>query len=180
MRVFMPGRNRGDDLKRTFATGFVCACLFAPLALAQSPVSAPGGATRVADAIQARQLLMDAIEEQMMPLEVVAARKDPPLPELKNRAYLISVLMTAFPHLFFQETRPGEGQADPSSETKALPGVWTSFDAFYDASQMAANIALDASQAANLSHFRNLAQKLRAACDSCHADYMAATDPSKP
>ena len=155
---------------------FFCACT----AHAQSAAPSPTGASRAGDVVQARQFLMDALEEQMMAIEVALARNEGRLPELKNRAYLMNVLMSAFPHLFPPETKGRADGEDPGYETGALMTVWTRFDLFYEASQKAATIALDASQAPDMSSFRELGQKLRGSCDSCHSVFMASAEPSKP
>ena len=180
MKVMLRGRSGRGNWKNALAGSIVLGFLTASAACAQSVAAGLTGASKAGDVVQARQLLMDAIEEQMMPIDVASARNDGRLPDLKNRAYMINVLMSAFPHLFAAETKPVEGGADPGYDTKALMTLWTRFDAFYEASQKAATIALDASQASDMGSFRSIAQKLRASCDSCHADFMAATDASKP
>jgi len=180
MKVMLRGRFGQDNWKNALAGSIILGFVSASAAYAQSLAPGLTGTSKVGDVVQARQLLMAAIEEQMMSIDVASARNDGRLPDLKNRAYMINVLMSAIPHLFAAETKPVESGADPGYDTRALMALWTRFDAFYEASQTAATIALDASQASDMSSFRDLAQKLRAACDSCHADFMASTDPSKP
>ncbi len=180
MKVIPQGLPWPAHWNKALAASIFLGFVSASAAYAQSLAPGLTGASKAGDVVQARQLLMAAIEEQMMPIDVASVRADGRLPDLKNRAYMINVLMSAFPHLFPPETIPVEGGADPGYDTKALMTLWTRFDAFYEASQKAATIALDASQAPDMSSFRDLAQKLRTSCDSCHADFMAATDPSRP
>jgi hypothetical protein len=58
------------------------------------------GIDRSDDVIQARQLLMDGVESEMMVIELGLEGRAPQLDDLKARADRISTLLTAFPHLF--------------------------------------------------------------------------------
>lgn len=141
---------------------------------AQGAAAAAGltGAKHADDVIMARQLLMDAIEGDMGAIEVAVGSGKGDLGSLKNRAYSISTLLSAFPHLFPPETKPS-----PNGSTTASAAVWQDFEKFYDKVQAAAGVALDASLAADAGKFAAAAKDLRAACDSCHEAYMAVAGP---
>ena len=65
------------------------------------------GIDRSDDVIAARQLLMDGVESEMMEIELGLERSAPQFDDLKARADRISTLLTAFPHLFPPQTKPG-------------------------------------------------------------------------
>lgn len=130
------------------------------------------GTTKPGDVVQARQLLMEAIEAEMMAVDVAVGGRDLPLQSLKEHAYLINTLMAAFPHLFPPTTGPDAKMDDWPAPTSALPSVWSRFDAFYDLAQTAAGQALAASQAGDMAAFRDAGKALRGSCDACHATYM--------
>jgi len=136
---------------------------------ANGQTAAPGltGAAHTDDVVMARQLLMDGVDTEMGVLE---GKID--LAGLKDRAYRINTLLSAFPHLFPPETKP---TADLS--TAATPAVWQDFDGFYDKVQAAAGIAFDASQAGDSAKLTASIKSLRTACDSCHEVYMHAATP---
>lgn len=163
--------DRPRQLGLSLAVGLACAALALP---ASSGAEEPGltGATRPGDVVQARQLLMEAIEAEMMPIDVAVGGRELPLKSLQDHAYLINTLMAAFPHLFPPKTGPDAKMDDWPAPTNALPSVWGRFDAFYDLSQKAATQALTASQAGDLAAFRAAGKDLRGSCDACHATYM--------
>jgi len=136
------------------------------------------GIDRSDDVIQARQLLMDGIESEMMVIELGLEGKAPQLDDLKARADRISTLLTAFPHLFPPQTKPGVSADGSPINTTATPAIWQDFDAFYGVAKNAAATAYDASQAGAADQFRAQAKKLREACDGCHAKYMHVEPPS--
>ena len=138
---------------------------------------APGltGIDRSDDVIQARQLLMDGIESEMTVIE-----KASQLDDLKARADRISTLLTAFPHLFPPQTKPGVSADGSPVNTTATLAIWQDFDAFYGLAKNGAATAYDASQAASADRFKEQAKKLRGACDGCHAKYMHVEPPSPP
>ena len=154
-----------------------CTTAGGPSALAQGLPAVE----KPADIVQARQLLMDAIEDQMMPIQTEVGGKDLSLDGLKANAYMINTLISAFPHLFPAQTKPPVGKADPGYQTMALPKLWQDYAGFYKMSQAAAGIALDGSQASSLAAFREQGAKLQASCDGCHAKYMhPIEDPKVP
>jgi cytochrome c556 len=135
------------------------------------------GIDRSDDVIQARQLVMDGIESEMMVIELGLQGKALQLDDLKARADRISTLLTTFPHLFPPQTKPGVAADGSPINTTATPALWQNFDAFYDIAKGAATTAFDASQAGTGDQFREHAKKLRAACDGCHAQYMHVEGP---
>ena len=138
------------------------------------------GIDRSDDVIAARQLLMDGIESEMMAIELALEGSAPQLDDLKARADRISTLLTAFPHLFPPQTKPGKAADGSPINTTATPSLWTDFDAFYDIAKGAATTAYDASQAPAGDRFREQVKKLRGACDGCHAQFMHVEGPSPP
>jgi cytochrome c556 len=122
---------------------------------------------------------MDALEEQVGPVDAASAGKVSNLEDLKSRAYLINTLLAAFPHLFPAGSMPADIPED-GTQTSATPAVWDKFDAFYDLSRTAASAAYDASQAKDEASFRTHAAALRKACDACHAQFMAAPASPEP
>jgi hypothetical protein len=131
------------------------------------------GIDRSDDVIAARQLLMDGVESEMMVIELG-------LEDFKARADRISTLLTAFPHLFPPQTKPGVAADGSPINTTATLAIWQDFDAFYGFAKDAAMTAYDASQAGAADQFRVQAKKLRAACDGCHAQYMHVEGPAPP
>ncbi len=138
------------------------------------------GIDRADDVIAARQLVMDGIESEMMVIELALEGNAPQLDDLKGRADRISTLLTAFPHLFPPQTKPGVAADGTPINTTATPAVWQEFDSFYGLARTAAMTAYDASQAAGAQQFREETKKLRAACDGCHAQYMHVDAPTPP
>lgn len=142
--------------------------------------AAPGrtGADRPDDVTQARQLLMDGIETEMNVIELAtgAGRKFE-FADLQSCAYMISTLLTVFPHLFPSETEPSVGADGTPSATAASSAIWDDFDRFYARAQAASEAALQASQAPDIQRFREPAARLRDACDSCHAAHMSVPEP---
>jgi cytochrome c556 len=152
-----------------------CAATFIA-ARAEQRVPGLTGINHAADVVQARQLLMSQIDEEMQPVDLVAGGKDFPLDELKSSAYRINTMLAAFPHLFPPQTKPGPDEFS----TAAAPEIWQDFEAFYSQTDAAAKVAYDASQATAIDQFRDSAKKLRAACDGCHGKYMKVDPPPRP
>jgi cytochrome c556 len=157
--------------------------VIAPWTKVRSEDRVPGltGIDRSDDVIQARQLLMDSVEAEMMDIEIGLESKAPPrFEDLKARADRISTLLTAFPHLFPPQTKPGVAADGSPINTTATLALWQNFDAFYDIAKGSATTAYDATQAGTAEQFREQAKKLRVACDGCHAQYMKVAPPSPP
>jgi cytochrome c556 len=138
------------------------------------------GIDRSDDVIAARQLLMDGVESEMMVIEIGLEGSAPQFDDLKARADRISTLLTAFPHLFPPQTKPGKAADGTPINTTATLTIWKDFDAFYGFAKDAAMTAYNASQASAAEQFREQAKKLRVACDGCHAQYMHVEGPSPP
>jgi cytochrome c556 len=138
------------------------------------------GIDRPDEVVQARQLVMDGIETEMAEIELALEGKTPQLDDLKARADRISTLLTAFPHLFPPQTKPGVSADGSPSTTTATAAIWQDFDAFYGITKGAATTAYDASQAGTADQFREQVKKLRDACDGCHAQYMHVDTPARP
>jgi cytochrome c556 len=136
------------------------------------------GSSKPDDVIMARQLLMDSNETAMGPIDRAAGGQDIALASLKDQAYTIYTNLSIAPHLFPIETKPVVSPDGSAPSTAATPAVWANFDMFYDTAAKAANVAYDASQAADIGKFRDLAKQLRMSCDGCHATYMHVFDPS--
>ena len=157
------------------ALAVLCAATFIA-ARAEQRVPGLTGIDHAADVVQARQLLMSGIEEDMQPIDLVAGGKDLPLDEVKSNAYRINIMLAAFAHMFPPQTKPGPDEFS----TAAAPAIWQTFEAFYSQSDAAAKVAYDASQATAIDQFRESARKLRAACDGCHGKYMKVEPPTPP
>jgi cytochrome c556 len=156
--------------------------MVASLMKVRSEDRVPGltGIDRSDDVIQARQLLMDSIESEMMDIEIGLEGRAPQFDDLKARADRISTMLTAFPHLFPPQTKPGVAVDGSPINTTATLELWENFDAFYRLAKSAATAAYDGSQAGTADQFRDHVKKLRVACDGCHAQYMKVPPPSPP
>jgi cytochrome c556 len=158
----------------------IAGCWLAVAAAAVLPAAGQGpnagltGIDKPGDVVQARQLLMDGIDEDMHDIDLAGTGQSFKLDDLKAHADRISTLLSAFPHLFPPQTQPSPDAPVP---TTASPAVWKEFPDFYGRAAAAAKTALDASQADTLDHFKPLGVQLRAACDSCHAKYMVVEQP---
>ena len=174
--------------KRTVSGALAAAAMIALSVMVAAAVKVhsedrvPGltGIDRSDDVIAARQLLMDGVESEMMEIELGLERSAPRFDDLKARADRISTLLTAFPHLFPPQTKPGVAADGSPINTTATLAVWQDFDAFYDIAKGAATNAYDASAAGTAQQFREHVEKLRGACDGCHAQYMHVEGPAPP
>lgn len=174
--------------KRRPSGGFAAAAMLALTIIVVAPsmvrsddrVAGLTGTDRPDDVIAARQLVMDGVESEMMTVELGLEGSAPQYDDLKARADRISTLLTAFPHLFPPQTKPGVAADGSPINTTATLAVWQNFDAFYDDAKGAATAAYDASQAGTADQFREHIKKLRGACDGCHAQYMHVDPPSPP
>jgi len=165
-------------LRNSAGLGVLAILCAATFIAARAEPRVPGltGIDHAAEVVQARQLLMTQIDEEMQLVDLAAGGKDLPLDELKSNANRISIMLGAFPHLFPPQTKPGPDEFS----TAAAPAIWQDFEAFYGQTDAAAKLAYDASQATAIDQFRDNAKKLRAACDGCHAKYMKVDTPTPP
>jgi cytochrome c556 len=164
-----------------FATaGLLLSCaaiaLSGPLPARGQDATGLTGAKHADDVVMARQLLMDSVDETMMPIDLAADAKAPNLDDLKAKAFTINTLLSIFPHLFPPQTKPA---ADGSNPTTATAAVWEDFENFYNITQAAATTALELGQVTDFNQFKDGAKKLRAACDGCHAKYMHVEPPPR-
>jgi cytochrome c556 len=166
------------SLRNGASLGALAALCAATFIAAHAEQGMPGltGINHATDVVQARQLLMTQIDEDMQLVDLAAGGKDFPLDELKTNANRLSIMLGAFPHLFPPQTKPGPDEFS----TAAAPAIWQDFEAFYSLSDTAAKVAYDASQATAIDQFRESAKKLRAACDGCHGKYMKVEAPTPP
>jgi cytochrome c556 len=165
-------------LRNSATLGALAVLCVATFIAARAEQNVPGltGIGHAPEVVQARQLLMTQIDEEMQPVDLVAGGKDLPLDDLKSNANRISIMLGAFPHLFPPQTKPGPDEFS----TAAAPAIWQEFEAFYGQVDAAAKVAYDASQATAIDQFRDNAKKLRAACDGCHSKYMRVDSPPPP
>lgn len=175
-------RRSPNRIWRSLAVGAVASIMVASWMKVSSEDRVPGltGIDRSDDVIQARQLLMDSIESEMMDIEIALESRPAQYDDLKARADRISTMLTAFPHLFPPQTKPGVAADGTPINTTATLTLWQNFDAFYDLAKSAATAAYDGSQAGTADQFRENVKKLRVACDGCHAQYMKVPPPSPP
>jgi cytochrome c556 len=181
MRMMQPGAARlaAAAMSAVAIALAVLAGMPQGLSTARGAEAVPGltGTDRPDEVVQARQLVMDGIDADMMAIDLFGAGKDYPLAELTAHADRISTLLTAFPHLFPPQTKPGPAADGSPSPTTATPAIWEHFDDFYGKTQAAAKIAYDASTATTADKFKEQGATLRAACDGCHAQYMHVEGP---
>ena len=133
------------------------------------------GGTPSLEIISACKLLMSAIDGLFADIEVMFApggKVD--LAYGGKQADIISIMLTAFPHLFPSSTNQWKPNADrdPATDTYASPELWNKFADFNQRVTEASKIAFDLSKAERAEDFKALAARLRAGCDSCHAAYM--------
>jgi cytochrome c556 len=128
-----------------------------------------------ADAIFARKIMMDTIDNQMNEVEgMLAATDGLDLAEARDHADVISVMLMAFPHLFPPGTnqwRPNIAR-DAGRDTYASPELWTNFAQFRARAGEASKVAYRASRAKQAGEFKVLIAELRSACNACHALYL--------
>lgn len=147
---------------------------------APAPAEGPGwtGLTDPAAVIAARQALMLAIEERMLPIDLYTV-DDSIEPEVVTaNAATIAAMLEATPHLY----PPTTNLYDPDAnypQTLALPQIWADFATFAamaDASVAAAHELADGGEPATLGA---RSTKLRATCDGCHALHLRPYVPSQ-
>jgi len=127
------------------------------------------------DAINARKLVMDTIDDHMNAIEEMTNSGKPvDLAKGNEHADTISVLLSAFPHLFPPSTNlwKAGGQHDPAADTDASPDIWKNFADFYKLASGASKLAYDASRAKQDGDFKKAAASLRTDCNACHSAFM--------
>ena len=166
-------RLNGRSIEAPIA-GAMAFCAGFALAAAPAEAGMPGltGADRPDDVIQARQWLMAGVESEMLAIDMADGGRKFEFSDLQSRAYMISTLLTAFPHLFPPETNPSPWRTAHQARPRRHRRSGKISMNFYGRVQEAAAIAFDASQAADFVRFLEPAKPLGAACDSCQAQYM--------
>jgi len=151
------------------------ALLSATVASAQPGAAADGpgwtGATHPDEVIAARRALMLELQEQMRPIDSVAAGEAAEPTELREAARAIAAMLAAVPHLF----PPTTNRYDPDAETPAtlaLPVVWEDFQGFHSLATSATAAATNMAETEAESDLPAAARALRGACDACHGVYM--------
>jgi hypothetical protein len=151
--------------------GFCVALGLSYSALADDPAPGEGpgwtGITNPMDVIAARQDLMVEIEDLMVPIDTYTVDPNEDPDELREHAYIISVIMTAIPHLFPPTTNLYEPDND-LTPTLALPQIWKDFATFSAMATATSRTALQLSKTGAPDDLREGALALRASCDACH------------
>lgn len=132
------------------------------------------GQTRPDDLVYARRLVMTMIGSRANLVSLMGMPGAEYHGDLAQEALLtMGFLFNVFPHLFAPETdtMPVEDEPGNLHITNARPEIWEDFDAFYDRSIAAGDLAFAALNARPGEAFENAVVDLQAACDSCHADY---------
>jgi cytochrome c556 len=162
--------------RRRMALEAACAGLAAGLmvtsfvALAQDQ-----SAATVKDVIFARKTMMDTLSDNMDQIEMMISINKIDIADAHEHADTISVMLMAFPHLFppasnqWKATNP---DPDPVADTFASPDVWSKFSDFYKRANDASKTAFDISHADKADELKSATQKLRVACNGCHAAYL--------
>jgi cytochrome c556 len=150
----------------------------APQADAAPRSSEPGwtGLTAPEEVIEARRVLMTETERLMKPVDgfIVGEPADAAL--LRENAAAIEAMLLALPHLF----PPTTNLFDPAvldSPTVALPTIWQRFAAFETFAESAEGAAAALATADDGEPLRAASERLRAACDRCHAAFMKPYTP---
>jgi cytochrome c556 len=92
-----------------------------------------------------------------------------------EHADTMSVMLMAFPHLFppaSNQWKANNPDPDPVADTFASPDVWSKFSDFYKRATEASKTAFDISHADKADELKAQTQKLRVACNACHAAYL--------
>ena len=160
----------------------VAAAAFAGAALAAdaTPGQGPGwtGVTNPRDVIQARQEVMEHIEELMEPIDTITVKPVTDPERLRQNAEVIGAMLLAVPHLFPPTTNLFDPKVrDP--ETLALPGIWKDFGNFYKLATAASAAAekFAETDVKDSRALRSASLALRASCDACHTLFLRKYQP---
>jgi cytochrome c556 len=178
--------QRGNPLFFAVLTLSLAACSPPPAAppqAAAAPQEAPRGSdpgwtglTAPEEVIEARRVLMTQTERLMKPVDgfIVGEPADGAL--LRENAAAIEAMLLALPHLFPPTTNLFDSAAlDPP--TVALPTIWQRFAAFETFAASAEGAAAALATAEDGEPLRAASERLRAACDRCHAAFMKPYTP---
>jgi cytochrome c556 len=162
--------------RRRLAIAAACAGLAAGLmatsfvALAQDQ-----SAATVKDVIFARKTMMDTLSDNMDQIEGMISTGKIDIADAHEHADTISVMLMAFPHLFPPGSnlwKASNPDPDPVTDTFASPDVWSKFSDFYKRANDASKTAFDISHADKADELKAQTEKLRVACNACHAAYL--------
>ena len=168
-------RLQAQRVGKRFRIGVVIACVAAcPLVASFAASSQDQSAATARDAILARKGLMNSIMDKMDRIANMISRGKIEMSAAREHADDISVMLSAFPHLFPEGSNQWkeDSDLDPAADTTASPDIWTDFPEFYRRSAMAANTAYELSRAENADEVKRLYRALGVACDTCHALYL--------
>ncbi|HET7608271.1 MAG TPA: cytochrome c [Gammaproteobacteria bacterium] len=147
-----------------------------------APAPVPGthpswtGVTEPEEVIEARRALMDQAENLMKPIDSFTVGEPADANVLRANAATIGAMLHAVPHLFPPTTnRFDPGAHDPP--TLALPAIWERFAAFETFAENAERMAEALETSEDGEPLREASQRLRAACDACHAGFMKPYTP---
>jgi cytochrome c556 len=134
------------------------------------------GLTEPEEVIEARRLLMVEAQRLMQPIDKfsIGGTGDPAA--LRSAATTLEPLLLALPHLFPPTTNLFDpAELDPP--TVALPAIWQRFAAFQTFAESAEHAAAALAAAGDGEPLREASARLRAACDTCHVQFMKPYTP---
>ena len=166
-------RLRAQRVGKRFRAVIAVACIAACPVVASFAAQDQNAAT-AKDAILARKSLMNSIMDKMDRIANMVSRGKIEMGAARENADDISVMLSAFPHLFPESSNQWkeDSDLDPATDTIASPDIWTDFAEFYRRSATAANTAFELSRAENADEVKRLYRALGVACDTCHALYL--------
>ena len=141
----------------------------ATVALAQAQ-----GTSVTKDVVFARKTLMNSVMDEMDRIGSMVSTRQFNLPDARERADRISVMLLAFPHLFPKNSNQWKENADmdPATDTSASPDIWTDFADFYRRATAASDTAHELSRADSEDEVKRLYRALGNSCDTCHSLYL--------
>ncbi len=137
------------------------------------------GLTKPMDIIEAREEVMEHMEDLMEPIDTIQVEPVRNVDQLRSNAGAIGAMLLAVPHLFPPTTNLYEPQG-PQFLTLALPPIWKQFDTFYSLAHAASQAADDMADAQGDAALRAASLKLRHSCDACHTLFLRKYIPSNP
>jgi cytochrome c556 len=168
-------RLRAQRVGKRSRVMIAVACVAAfPVVASFAASSQNQSAATARDAILARKSLMNSIMDKMDRIANMVSRGTIEMGAAREHADDISVMLSAFPHLFPESSNQWkeDSDLDPATDTIASPDIWTDFAEFYRRSAVAANTAFELSRAENADEVKRLYRALGVACDTCHALYL--------
>ena len=168
-------RLQAQRVGKRFRIAVAIACIAAcPLVASFAASSQDQSAATARDAILARKSLMNSIMDKMDRIANMVSRGKIEMGAARENADDISVMLSAFPHLFPESSNQWKENSDldPATDTIASPDIWTDFAEFYRRSATATNTAFELSRAENADDVKRLYRALGVACDTCHSLYL--------